>query len=221
MGDFANQPMKFAFVCLLAGFVSAVSATSCDSCCLYGTFCSSAYNGQPGKCCSIVNSVAYCCPTSGSTYGDYTCVRSSYGYSCSQHKNTASVSGGVIGAIVAGVVVGIFICAFCAICSRRRRQYAVYNQPAYAQPVYAPQPTYTPQPAYAPGYVQTTYVQQPTYVQSGYSGSTVAAGTGAGFVGGLLVGEALSNQQHHHHHHGGFNTLPAATGNMNFLPASN
>lgn len=91
-----------------------------------------------------------------------------------------------------GIVVGVLACG--------RRSPDSYHSTyamtpdgkpiAYGMP--QPMPTAGMHPAYGYGGGYTGY-------GGGYSGTAVAGSAAAGFVGGMLVSEALD----HHHHHGG------------------
>jgi len=51
------------------------SLSGCETCCGGGT-CDSAFKNTPGTCCGVLNDKSFCCPTSNSTFGDASCVRS-------------------------------------------------------------------------------------------------------------------------------------------------
>jgi len=212
-----------------AATADSSTLTPCQRCCQPGGDCSAAYKNTPGKCCGTANGQAFCCPgmidgakcyNCGSAYRCYTgltsrniCGSSAIGPSSHHHHSSPhhhyseqgeQSSMGLVLMIGIGIVLGAIFCA------RRQHDYhaesPAYNtmmpqgKPmAYGAPVggYAPQGVYAPQMMHGgmPGY---------GYGGGGYSGTAVAGSAAAGFLGGMLVNEAMSHHGgHDHHHYGG------------------
>lgn len=110
--------------------------------------------------------------------------------SCSAGKPFAlSSSSNVVGLYGLGVCLA---CIVMGVCRRQRSSgHGHYHAAVEVPSAYQPPPVFGhpyPQP-----YAQPYYGQR----RQGYSGGTVAASAGAGFLGGLMVGEACGS-------HGGF-----------------
>ncbi|KAL1526078.1 hypothetical protein AB1Y20_020899 [Prymnesium parvum] len=137
---------------------------------------------------------------------------------CKSTPASGSFSPFAIGVLLAG-------CLLCGMCKRKRsspdRPHAYHSfeqyeqgipvaQQPYPQQPYPqaypqqPYPQAYPQQPYPQAYPQQPYPQAyplpyPQQCRQGSSGGAIAAGAGAGFLGGLLVGEAVSSSHHHHH----------------------
>lgn len=53
---------------------NSTETTGCETCCGGGS-CDAAFKGTPGTCCGVVLGKSFCCPSSASTFGDATCMR--------------------------------------------------------------------------------------------------------------------------------------------------
>jgi len=179
-----------------------MSSPGCQNCCIQHD-CRLAYMmTSPGVCCGMhpATGAMSCCPF------DSSCVRCRSKWRCTRSKYiTRSTKCQVCGddkpsdcfyrqpvyhhsgGSNYSFMLMILLLAFCAMgaCAYQRQGGGFYDEPVMVQQG-APQITgYTPngQPIYA----------QPQVVmaQGGYGGGSVAGAAATGFVGGMLVGEAL------------------------------
>jgi len=201
--------------------------TPCQKCCQPGGDCSGAYKNTPGKCCGTVNGQAFCCPgvidgakcyNCGSAYRCYSGITSrnicgggtpSGGASHHHHANPHHhhYSGESEGSSTTGLMLMLGIGAVLAFifCTRRQHDHHV-EYPAYntmmpqGKPVAygAPVSGYAPQGAYGAPMMHSGMPGYGYGGGGGYSGTAVAGSAAAGFLGGMLVNEAMSHHGHHH-----------------------
>lgn len=189
------------FVCLIAAAApAAAQLTACQTCCAPGGDCSRAYKGAPGKCCGVSEGQSFCCPGAagapgakcyncGSTYRCYSGLSSrnicgAHPHHAHPHRRAESAqSTGVMLCLAVGGVLGVLWCA------RRQGDGGSYADGPMGKPVYGA-PVGTPGCYGAP------------MVHAGYSGSAVAGSAAAGFVGGMLLSEAMDAG----HAHGGYSS---------------
>jgi len=226
-GGAALEMMRCSLLVALMCAQLAMASTGCESCCSPGGSCALAFKQTPGICCGRLDATSFCCPPTAKCFrcksGTYRCFSAAaYEPSCQVcqpgddprpkcgHSGNSGGSDGV--SLVLGIAVVLGLCACWS--SRNRRDdgptvqmavpvdqyttpYAAYN----AGPAYGAYPGATPAygQAYGPSVV---VVEQPQH--SGYSGGTVAASAGLGFLGGVLAGEAIASSHHHHGDGGGW-----------------
>ena len=189
----------------LAFINAAFAITGCEQCCMPGGTCDQAYKQTQGICCGRLDAASFCCPTGASCFkcksGRYRCYAGPSNPACTicddgddprPQCNTNFGSPNLYDTMM--VVFGVvLVCGLCACMNRNSMQQPTY----YAQPVATAVP-------YSVG--NQMHYATPYRQYGGYSGGTVAGSAGAGFLGGLLVGEAIGDAGHHHHrhhHHGG------------------
>ena len=164
---------------------------------------STAFKGQPGKCCGTVNNKAFCCP-GGYSERDAKCHDCGGSYRCFTGIASRSICGpapqmsyrpnyhyreqGESSTMGLIVFVGI-IAVFCILCMRRPQAHDYYEgapvtYDQFGKPVMMGQPAMMP-PA------------MPVYGGYGYGGWGMGGAT-TGFLGGMLV----SDMMHSSHHHG-------------------
>ncbi|KAL1510118.1 hypothetical protein AB1Y20_006450 [Prymnesium parvum] len=195
--------LSLAALLLALSHASALQ-TPCERCCAPGGDCSRAYKGSAGKCCGTLEGRAYCCPSFSHPAADAMChhcggasYRCSVGGSsrgvCAHHR----AAGGewtrvehrappprADGRASEGLLVLAAVALFLALLFAFRRQHDV-EPDLYASPM-------------AKGAHPMYQMGAPPYA-AGYSGMAVAGSAAAGFMGGMLVSEALDAGRHHHH----------------------
>jgi hypothetical protein len=206
--------MVFTFVALLVAAAAQVPAqaslTPCQQCCAPGGDCSKAFKGQPGKCCGASDGgQAFCCP--GALEGAK-CYRCTGSYRCYTGVASATICGGTAlrspphrhedprrnEDLTPAWVSNLFwsVAIFSALYFCFRSQADVYH-PEYGgmpmgKPVYGvPQPMPAAGMHPAPGYGYPAY-------GGGYSGTAVAGSAAAGFLGGMMISQAMDAGNHHH-----------------------
>ena len=189
---------------------AAAAATGCEDCCAPGGSCALAYKQGPGVCCGQLGSTSFCCPSPAAK-----CFRCESGafrcFGASSNEPACSICGDAgdprtkckpaspAGQAFAPLIVFVIVCILCM-----KWRGSQFQEPVHGHYVAAvePVPMYTSQ---APGYGQQPMYGQPMYAQPmygqpmygqpmqapGYSGGTVAAAAGAGFLGGVMVDQAM------------------------------
>jgi len=172
---------------------------SCDSCCSKGGSCLQAFQGKEGVCCGRNEGVPYCCPVESAH-----CVASGRGFPCKAVTSKKNSRVGLIIGIIVAAVVAVCICTLCYSFYKRETNNDSNNLPTTSPPYGGAAPAYSypttsavPVAYSYPTAVNTGY--SGTAVNTGYAGTTVAGAAGAGFLGGMLVEDALS---HHRHDYG-------------------
>ncbi|KAE9346849.1 hypothetical protein PF008_g8084 [Phytophthora fragariae] len=212
--------------------VTEAALSGCQVCASLGD-CSHAYLDAPGQFCGnwldqSSHRQRCCCPR------EATCAVSNYACKCRTSKtktpssSTASSSssraswGTIFGSVVVLFVASSILWCLCPCC--RANRYAALSQPTMAPVVVQAPAAYAPghANAYGPGYAYAPrpVYGGPVYGGGGYSSGGLGAGSSAmlggvaGMFGGILVGQALSNNSggHHGYHEGGDNTCYSSNG---------
>ena len=220
--------MRLIHVLLAILLPRVVGSTPCEECCSPGGSCASAYKQGPGICCGTSGSQSFCCPTPMARCfkcksGLYRCYASSTSEpSCGicapgddprSRCTSSTASSPWPPFIVAIIFIALFACCLCAKAQRRfvpssftgPYNAAVELPGAYQTPVAQGYPCGQPMPqSYQQPYQQPFQPSSQPYYQyvdrpSGFSGGTVAGAAGVGFIGGMMVGEALGSNHHHRH----------------------
>jgi hypothetical protein len=203
---------------LLLAIPASAELTQCQKCCAPGGDCSKAFKGTPGKCCGTADGQSFCCPGLGFGGGaDAKCYDCGKSYRCysgapsgnicpgqaqaqaqamaqqgfrrygSRYSYESRVSSGGFGTGAVVILMGIAV-VIGVLCARGTSS-SHHNGAAVS---YGGAPVQ----GYAAG------PMAPAYGYGGYGGS----GAATGFLGGMLVGQALGGHSdvHHYHDSGGF-----------------
>ena len=199
---------------VLLAIATVLASSDCESCCAPGGSCALAYKQQPGICCGNLGSSSFCCPMYGKCFrckgGEYRCFSaSSPEPACTicdglggDPRAKCTRSGALGGESSVSFVFGIIVIAIILFgCCKGIQRESIHGH--YAAAVEMPSAYQPPmQPAYGQpmGYAQPPMGQpvQPSVVYQqpephGYSGGTVAAAAGAGFLGGMLAEHVIGN----------------------------
>ena len=183
--------------------------TPCQRCCAAGGDCSRAFKGTPGKCCGTIDGRAFCCP---GVLDGAKCFNCEFGYRCFTGVSARNVCGGHNthlrsvhrhdeypngGESSTGMmlILGVAVVLSAIFCARRQNDYV---DPYYGVPMGKPQVAYG-QPMACCGPPMPMHGHPCGMCGGGYSGTAVAGSAAAGFLGGMLVSDAMN--AHHHHHH--------------------
>lgn len=193
--------------------VPTPTLTPCQRCCSPGGDCSTAYKGQPGKCCGVINGQAFCCPgiigggMPGAGAKCYSCADSYRCYTGFAARNICggampvpqqtvrrlppphyygerSTETGMTQLLVFVAVAGVIFILCC------RREHNPYHE-AGMVPAHPMAAVGVPGGGYPVGGYG--------YPVGGYSGMSVAGGAATGFLGGMLVSDMMHSASHHHH----------------------
>ena len=194
--------------------------TPCQTCCSPGGACSSKEKGEL-KCCGDVSGASYCCPFHAKCYAcalSYRCYDSARpGSSICAHEG-GDVRGHRVGyderaefvSTIVGLIFLVLVASSLYSCLKLQRQRVplAHQQGVAMQPVPPMGVVPSGRPmhaasgvpvacAYPAGAQMGGGYPQAYPMHSGYSGGSVAMGAGMGFLGGMMVGEALSDAGHH------------------------
>ena len=189
--------------------------TPCQRCCAPGGDCSTAYKGQPGKCCGVLNGQAFCCPGMAGGPGGAKCYSCADSYRCYTGFAARNICGGAMPvprqqsmrrlppphyygehSSESGMTQFLLLVAIAGVifilCCRRERTYG-YHEGAMMAGGGQMAPVGVPVGGYPVG------VGGCGYPVGGYSGMSVAGGAATGFLGGMLVSDMMHSASSHHH----------------------
>ena len=218
----ANARLQSLLALLVVSTASAQNSgatdplSPCQKCCSPGGDCSAAYHSEQGKCCGTVANNEYCCPTTAncwpcrSSYRCFTGIRPSSNICAMEGGDSHDNATGITFAVLLLVVLLFCVCS-CAWQHHRRHPFVTQNavvvemtsaslypsavhrngMPAQGVPVAQAMPACGQQHHVI---VQGSYAGHPGYYDRGYhSSGSVALGAGMGFLGGMMVGEMMSD----------------------------